>query len=186
MPREQHVVFLCLYAYAKESSLRGRKMITKITLNAFGFVCKYVGWKDSDVMLAIKRSAGVASGVNLKNPLPADDKEARDGSTLALKPKTDVTRCPKRGIRGYSKFFFLKRLRLYGTAWRINKNNSHVWNICLSLPRITYFYYGAAYLFLPIQVIWYNSLAVTCQNVPVTSIFTDFTLISWKDFDVGF
>ena len=37
-------------------------------------------------------------------------------------------------------------------------------------------------------VIWlklYNSLVVACQNVPTTSVLTNFTLGSWKDFDVG-
>ena len=31
----------------------------------------------------------------------------------------------------------------------------------------------------------YNSLLVAHQNVPITAILTDFTLGSWKDFDVG-
>ena len=30
----------------------------------------------------------------------------------------------------------------------------------------------------------YNSLVVARQNMPITSIHTDFTLGSWKDFDV--
>ena len=36
-----------------------------------------------------------------------------------------------------------------------------------------------------IQAIWYNSIIVACPNVPITSILTDFSLGSWKDFDVG-
>ena len=37
----------------------------------------------------------------------------------------------------------------------------------------------------PIQVVRYNSLIVACQNVPITSILTDFALGSWKYTDVG-
>ena len=37
----------------------------------------------------------------------------------------------------------------------------------------------------PIQVMWYNSLIIDRQNLPITSILTEFTLGSWKDFDVG-
>ena len=36
----------------------------------------------------------------------------------------------------------------------------------------------------PIQVLSYNSLVVARQNVPITSILTNCTLDSWKDFDV--
>ena len=36
-----------------------------------------------------------------------------------------------------------------------------------------------------IQVLWCNSLVDARQNLPITSIFTEFTLGSWKDFDVG-
>ena len=36
------------------------------------------------------------------------------------------------------------------------------------------------------SILWYNSLFVCHQNVPITSILTDFTLVSWKDFDVNF
>ena len=42
-------------------------------------------------MLAEKRSAGVAPEVNLRNSLHTSD----EGSTLALKPRTDVARIPK-------------------------------------------------------------------------------------------
>ena len=35
-----------------------------------------------------------------------------------------------------------------------------------------------------IQVLSYNSLVVAYQNVPITSILTNYTLGSWKDFDV--
>ena len=36
-----------------------------------------------------------------------------------------------------------------------------------------------------IQTMRYDSFLVTCRSVPITSIFTDFTLGSWKDFDEG-
>ena len=35
-----------------------------------------------------------------------------------------------------------------------------------------------------IQVLQYNSLVVAHQNVPITSVLTNCTLGSWKDFDV--
>ena len=38
--------------------------------------------------------------------------------------------------------------------------------------------------FRTIQVLAYNSLVVARQNVPITSILTNCTLGSWKDFDV--
>ena len=37
-----------------------------------------------------------------------------------------------------------------------------------------------------IQVLSYNSLVIARQNVPITSILTNCTLGSWKDFDVDF
>ena len=43
-------------------------------------------------MLAIKRSAGVALEVNLRNPLHMGGEHAKEGSTLALKPRADVTK----------------------------------------------------------------------------------------------
>ena len=36
---------------------------------------------------------------------------------------------------------------------------------------------------MTIQVVWYDSLVVARQNVPITSILTDFISGSWKDFD---
>ena len=49
-------------------------------------------------MLATKRSAGVASEMNLRNPLHTGDDACKlDISTLALKYRADVTRSPKQG-----------------------------------------------------------------------------------------
>ena len=48
-------------------------------------------------MQALKRLVGVPPEVNLKNPLHAGDKNASEGSTLALKPRVDVTRSLKEG-----------------------------------------------------------------------------------------
>ena len=39
--------------------------------------------------------------------------------------------------------------------------------------------------FKSIQVFLYNSLGVARQNVPITSILANYTLGSWKDFDVN-
>ena len=47
-------------------------------------------------MLDIKRSAGVAPEVNLRNPLCTGEKAQSKRSTLALKPWADVTRGQKR------------------------------------------------------------------------------------------
>ena len=50
-------------------------------------------------MLTIKRSAGVAPEVILKNPLCAGKEVCKWESTLALKPRVDVTRSPKQGCQ---------------------------------------------------------------------------------------
>ena len=71
----------------------------------------------SAAMLATKRSAGVTPEVNLMSPLCAGDEARR--STLALKPREDVTRSPKQGISGPTKrtdvlqIFFLKKNTFY-------------------------------------------------------------------------
>ena len=49
-------------------------------------------------MRTAKRSAGVAPEVNLRIPLHAGDKTRKQGSTLALKLRADVTRSPKAGL----------------------------------------------------------------------------------------
>ena len=46
-------------------------------------------------MLAVKRSAGVAPEVNLRNPLHAGEETC----TLALIPGADITRSPKQGCQ---------------------------------------------------------------------------------------
>ena len=48
--------------------------------------------------ITFKRSTGVTLHVNLRNPLCASEK-ASQGSTLALKPRADVTRSPKQGFQ---------------------------------------------------------------------------------------
>ena len=53
---------------------------------------KYVDHKASTAMLAVKRSAGVAPEVNLRNPIHAGKKHTSKGTTQALKPRADVTR----------------------------------------------------------------------------------------------
>ena len=58
--------------------------------------CKYVGEKGRAVILAIKRSAGVTPEVFLRNSTWAR-KHACKKSTLALKPRADITRSPKQG-----------------------------------------------------------------------------------------
>ena len=47
--------------------------------------------------LAVKRFAGVAPEVNLWNPLCGGKEACKEGSTLAMKPRADVTRSPKGG-----------------------------------------------------------------------------------------
>ena len=59
--------------------------------------CKYVGQSGSAAMLAVKRSAGVTPEVNLRNSMQA--RKHASESTLALKPRADVTRSPKQGYQ---------------------------------------------------------------------------------------
>ena len=59
--------------------------------------CKYVGQSGSAAMLAVKRLAGVAPEVNLRNSMQA--RKHASESTLALKPRADVTRSPKQGYQ---------------------------------------------------------------------------------------
>ena len=56
--------------------------------------CKYVGQSGSAAMLAVKRLAGVAPEVNLRNSAQARKHASK--STLALKHRADITRSPKR------------------------------------------------------------------------------------------
>ena len=55
---------------------------------------KYVGQKCLAVMQAVKRSAGVATEVNLRNSVQTRKCSSKK-SILTLKPKADVTRSPK-------------------------------------------------------------------------------------------
>ena len=64
-------------------------------------VRKYVDRNGSAAMQAAKRLASVTLEVNLRIPLHTGD-EVR-GPTLALKPRTDITRCPKQGTSGPTK-----------------------------------------------------------------------------------
>ena len=57
----------------------------------------YVEQKNPTVMLVIKRSAGVAPEVILRNPSHAGDKVHKQGIILASKPREDFTRSPKQG-----------------------------------------------------------------------------------------
>ena len=65
-------------------------------------------------MLAVKRLAGVAPEVNLRNSIQARKHASK--STLALKPRADITRSLKQGYQWPHKkdmcppnFFFKKR-----------------------------------------------------------------------------
>ena len=59
--------------------------------------CKYVGQSGSAAMLAVKRSTGVAPEVNLRNSMQA--RKHASESTLALKPRADITRSLKEGYQ---------------------------------------------------------------------------------------
>ena len=45
-------------------------------------------------MLTANRSVGVAPEVNLRNPLHTSKNHTREGSTMASKPRADITRSP--------------------------------------------------------------------------------------------
>ena len=85
-------------------------------------VHKYVDRNGSAAMLTAKRSAGVTPEVNLRNMLHAGEEAQVRESTLALKPREDVTRAVQnRGISGYTKktcilqFFLKKKSRVFAT-----------------------------------------------------------------------
>ena len=63
--------------------------------------------KGSAAMLAVKRSAGVTPELNPRNTLQAGEEVLNQRTplppTLALKPRADVTRSLKQGIRGLTK-----------------------------------------------------------------------------------
>ena len=61
-------------------------------------VCKYVDHNGSAAMLAVERSAGTASEVNLRISLNAGDEGHKQGDP-PLKPMEDGTRSPKQGYQ---------------------------------------------------------------------------------------
>ena len=73
-------------------------------------MCKYVDQKGSAAMLTSIQSAGVTPEVNLR--ITQARKHAFKGSTLALKPRADVTRSQNRGISGPTKKDFKKKKRI--------------------------------------------------------------------------
>ena len=75
-----------------------KKKVFKSPTNAYVQVCKYVDHKGSAAMLASKRPAGVAPEMNLRNDCTQVMKHANEGSTLTLKPWTDVTRSPRQEV----------------------------------------------------------------------------------------
>ena len=77
------------------SFLLAKKKVFKSPTNAYVQVCKDVDHKGSAAMLAIKRPAGVAPEMNVRNDCTQVMKHANEGSTLALIPRTDVTRSPR-------------------------------------------------------------------------------------------
>ena len=75
--------------------MAGRGYEPRTSTNACRHVCEYVDQKGLAAMLTSIQSAGVASEVNLRITQARKQK----GSTLALKPKADVTRSPKQGYQ---------------------------------------------------------------------------------------
>ena len=61
-------------------------------------VRKYVDWNGSTVILATKRSAGVAPEVNLVILLHRQQSMQARGTTLILKPRAEVTRRSKNRV----------------------------------------------------------------------------------------
>ena len=63
-------------------------------------------------MLAIKRSAGVASGVNLKNPLPADEKESKRRVHPSFETQDRRHQMSKKRYQRVLQIFFSKKITL--------------------------------------------------------------------------
>ena len=89
------------------------RMVVVQTTNTCGYIIyKYVDQKGVNVMLPSKQSTGVAPEVSLM--ITQVRKHTSKGSTLALKPRADVTRRPKQGHQWshkrdlWSQFFKLK------------------------------------------------------------------------------
>ena len=81
----------------------------RTSTNGCGHICKYMDWKGTAAMLTSTQSVGVAPEVNLR--IIQARTHAQKGSTLALKPRADVTRNPKLTISVPTKFFFGKKLK---------------------------------------------------------------------------
>ena len=73
-----------------------RRFKPQTSTNACRHVCKYVDQKGSAAMLTFIQSAGVTSEVNLSI---TQGESMQKGSTLALKPRADITRSPKQGYQ---------------------------------------------------------------------------------------
>ena len=65
--------------------------------DAYGHIYKYVDRKGSAAILTSIQSAGVAPEVKLR--ITQVRKHTSEGSTLALKPRADITRSPKQGYQ---------------------------------------------------------------------------------------
>ena len=101
----------------------------------------------SAVTLVTKRVAGIAPEVNPRNPLLAGNKRCK-GSTLALKPRADITRSPAQGISGPTN----KDLGL-----------SHFFS--KTIYKCTFFLNPVEYLdFVLLQILWWRWLRVNCSG----------------------
>ena len=91
--------------------------------------CKYMGQSDLAAMLAVKRLAGVALEVNLRNSAQA--RKHASESTLALKPRADVTRSPKQGYQWPHKKdmcppkIFKKKKKNHGQSFQYQRPSVH-------------------------------------------------------------
>ena len=74
----------------------GRGVEPRTLTNACGQVCKFVDQKGSAAMLTSIQSVFITPEVNLR--ITKVRKDAKS-STLALKPRADVTRSPKQGYQ---------------------------------------------------------------------------------------
>ena len=96
--------------------------------NTCRYICKYVDQKGSAAMLTSIQSAGVTPEVNLR--IIQVRKHAK-GPTLALKPRTDVTRSPKQwSLKKDScpqKNFSLKKVQKYEK--QCPSSNRHVFSV---------------------------------------------------------
>ena len=75
--------------------------------------------KSRIAMLTSIQSAGVAPEVNLRNSVQAR-KHASEKSTLALKPRADVTRSPKQGISSPTKRIYVLQIFFFKKSHILN------------------------------------------------------------------